>query len=254
MNQLASIFERIATRITRDGVGLAMRYYFSAMKHGLLYLAYDRRWDRLDARRTSGATDLQADDLVGPVPEAEYRRYHSFPRLPLLLAINTLPFDPPKYTFIDYGSGRGRLLLTAARLPFLRVFGVEFSRTLHEEALQNIGSYPRDQLRCGAIASVHMNAVDFEPPSDFVAFFFNPFPLEIIERVADRIEAAARRSTRPCFVIFANTKRFALFVGRPAFRRISLPLTKQVVLDAVSTVPIEIFALESSSEAASTKQ
>lgn len=38
--------------------------------------------------------------------------------------------DLSGYTFIDMGSGKGRMLLLAAELPFRRIIGVEFLRTL----------------------------------------------------------------------------------------------------------------------------
>lgn len=220
---MSTIPSRIATRVRRDGLRLAARYYVSAVKDGLHYLAYDRHWDRFEAKRTSGAVDVRVDDLLGPVPVDEYRRYHAFPRLPLLWAIKALRIDTSRFTFIDYGSGRGRMLLTAARLPFTKIIGVEFSRSLHDEALQNIVHYPKEKLYSSDIESHRTNAVDFVPPGNFVAFFFNPFAHEIVDRVADQLEAAARRSTLPSFVIFANTKRLRLFVDRPAFRRIAIP-------------------------------
>ena len=42
--------------------------------------------------------------------------------------------DVSGYTFVDLGSGKGRMLFVAAERPFRRVIGVEFSRSLHAEA------------------------------------------------------------------------------------------------------------------------
>lgn len=223
---------------------LAARYYVSAAKHALHFVAYDRRWDRLEPVRTSGAVDVRTEDVLGPPPADEFRRYHAFPRLPLIWAIESLPIDPSVYSFVDYGSGRGRLLLTAGRYPFARVIGVEFSGTLHQEAVRNVVGYPQEMLRAGEVVPLHMNALDFEPPENFVAFFFNPFPLEIIDRVAERLATAAQRSARPCFVIFANTKRFPLFAASPAFRRFSPSGWRARLIPAFSTVPVEFFRVD----------
>jgi len=241
---LSSIPWRVVTRVRRDGVRLATRYYVSAAKHGLHYVVYDAYWDRFEPVRTSGAVDVRAEDVVGPAPAAEFRRYHSFPRLPLIWAIESLPIDQSGYVFVDYGSGRGRALLTAGRYPFAKVIGVEFSETLHEEAVRNIAGYPREKLHAGEIVPLHMNALDFEPPENFVAFFFNPFPLEIVDRVAERLATAARHSAKPCFVIFANTKRFMLFATFAHFRRFSPSGRRARLLRAFSTVPVEFFRID----------
>jgi hypothetical protein len=231
--------------LRRDGVRRSARYYLSALKDCLHYLAYDRRWDRYEAKSTGRAINVSESDVVGSIQTQEFRRYHAFPRLPLIWSIDALGVDPAGYTFIDYGSGRGRILLTAARFPFERIVGIEFSRSLHAEAQQNIAAYPVKFFACRNLASNHMNAVDFRPPpGGFIAFFFNPFPLEIVERVASQLEVAARRSERPSFVIFANTKRFELFKDRPAFRRLTPPVFSRARLRVLSTVPVEFFAIE----------
>jgi hypothetical protein len=45
-----------------------------------------------------------------------------------------LKIDPRDFTFTDFGSGEGRVLLIAAGLPFRAVVGVEFSAELNEIA------------------------------------------------------------------------------------------------------------------------
>jgi len=45
---------------------------------------------------------------------------------------------PAGGTFVDVGSGKGRVLLLAARHPFKRVVGIEFSPSLCEQARRNI--------------------------------------------------------------------------------------------------------------------
>lgn len=61
-------------------------------------------------------------------------------RLLLLWSIRALDIDPARFSFVDYGSGRGRMHLTAARLPLRRVIGVEFSRRRHDQAADNIAA------------------------------------------------------------------------------------------------------------------
>jgi hypothetical protein len=137
---LTSSIKKAYTRVERDGAYVAFRYYLDVLTHAAHYLSYDRRWDRLDACRTSGVVTPKAADVVGEVTSLEEARSQAMARLPLVWAIKALDIDCREYGFIDYGSGRGRLLLAADRFPFKEIVGVEFSRPLHEEACENIRS------------------------------------------------------------------------------------------------------------------
>ena len=97
----------MAARARREGLLNTIRYAWSVIKESIHYLAYDRYWDRLEVAPTSGAIDVDAADVVGPVPALQYRRYHALARLPLLWALQALRRDYSSYTFIDFGSGRG---------------------------------------------------------------------------------------------------------------------------------------------------
>src|SRR5204863_4068199 len=46
--------------------------------------------------------------------------------------------DYSQYTFVDYGCGKGRVLLLAAQHPFQEVIGVEFAPELHKIAEANL--------------------------------------------------------------------------------------------------------------------
>ena len=78
-------------------------------------------------------------------------------------------------TFVDLGSGKGKALLVAGRLPFHRVVGVEIDSGLAEAARQNI-LRAGDRLRAGSVESVTASAVTWKVPDDTsVVFMYNPF-------------------------------------------------------------------------------
>jgi hypothetical protein len=72
--------------------------------------------------------------------------------------LGQLAIDPAEYTFIDFGSGKGRALLIGPCYPFRRIVGVEFAKDLHDIAQQNIGGYRSSKKRCFDIQSIHANA------------------------------------------------------------------------------------------------
>jgi tRNA G46 methylase TrmB len=63
-----------------------------------------------------------------------------FPYLPIRpntarRVLRSLPLrDHSDYTFVDLGSGKGRMLLIASEFPFRRIVGVEMRRDLHAQA------------------------------------------------------------------------------------------------------------------------
>jgi hypothetical protein len=199
----------------------------------------------LESCRTSGAVTPVASDVVGETGSLDKARYQAMARLPLIWALETLELDPSKFGFVDYGSGRGRLMLTAARFPFREVIGVEFSRPLHQEACENIRNYPREHLACTDIASVHANALDFDlPDGDWVAFLFNPFAEDVLRRVAQRIVESRRGSSGRAYVIFGNSNRVPVLRNVPGLKRIHPRGPHALLLKALAPVPFEIFVVE----------
>jgi hypothetical protein len=67
-----------------------------------------------------------------------------------------LPIDVSNFTFVDFGSGKGAVLLYALAFPFKEIIGVEFSSYLHKCAESNIARYPLANRR--AVRSTHCDA------------------------------------------------------------------------------------------------
>ncbi|NVO16281.1 MAG: hypothetical protein HXX10_19800 [Rhodoplanes sp.] len=221
-----------------------MSYYVRQARILAHHALYDRACDAVERWPTGQSLTVASDDVVGAPGHHRDRRYEAIPRLPLLWSIAALRIDPARYTFVDYGAGRGRALLTAARLPFARCIGVEFSATLQAEACDNIAAYPRDRLACRDLQVVHMNAADFVPPAgDLMLFFYNPFTATVLDAVADRIEAASQTGPRAIRIVYVNAARMALFWGRPAFRRLPIPLAARARLALLGAGPMEFFAV-----------
>jgi SAM-dependent methyltransferase len=99
-------------------------------------------------------------------------------------------------SFIDMGSGKGRVLLLAAGYPFRRVLGVEYSEQLHEVARKNIASY-RGPRQCASIDSIHGDAGVYQfPDGPLVVFFNNPFHSPVMTAVVENLKKALREEPR----------------------------------------------------------
>ncbi len=68
--------------------------------------------------------------------------------------MGSLEIDFREFTFIDIGSGKGRVLLMASDYPFRRIVGVELLPDLHRAAQENINAYKNASQQCFEIDSV----------------------------------------------------------------------------------------------------
>ncbi len=140
-------------------------------------------------------------------------------------SLERLNMDPSDFTFIDFGSGKGRMLLIAGGLPFRAVIGIEFSRELHETAVQNISRFPPHLINAGSVASRCEDAVSFPlPSSNLVCYFHNPFGPPVLSKVVARLEAHRDSGYRILVIyldprhreIFERTGKFAIFDETPS--------------------------------------
>ncbi len=119
------------------------------------------------------------------------------------LLLGHLTDEIDDFTFVDYGSGKGLVLLVAAHYPFREVIGVEFAEELHAAAEENIGKYGAPGQRCKNVVSVCADAAEYEVPSNnCVLYFCNPFTEPLMKRVLSNIEASHRKHGQKIFVLF----------------------------------------------------
>ena len=105
-----------------------------------------------------------------------------------------------EYTFIDFGSGKGRMLFIAARFGFRHVSGIELRKELHDRASENF----RTCRHAGrsTMESFNMDATDYEIPNEkLVLFFFNPFGTEVMAKVLGKCSNSLKRSFREIWVV-----------------------------------------------------
>jgi SAM-dependent methyltransferase len=118
-------------------------------------------------------------------------------------ALRDLPLkDHSEYTFLDIGSGKGRMLFVAAEYPFRKVRGVEFAGDLHGQAQANVARYRHRKQRCSDIESIHADAARFEFPNEnLVLYLFNPFGPEVLSRMLANLEKSIEKHPRHVIVV-----------------------------------------------------
>jgi precorrin-6B methylase 2 len=126
-------------------------------------------------------------------------------RLRLLRRVFAAINVPPQSALVDFGCGKGRVLLVAAECGFRRVTGVEFAHELCEIATDNVARY-RAKSGVGAdIQVIEGDAVEYAiQPDENVFFFANPFGEALVERVMQNINRSAQSDDRQIFVVYSN--------------------------------------------------
>jgi hypothetical protein len=180
----------------------------------------DRRFDERANIDTGGRMHL--DDLTIDSDNTDFGDdeliYFALPILALRSLKSVLPQDLSDYVFVDFGSGKGRVLTYASAMNFKKIIGVEFAAELHERAAENIehGRHPK-QL-CSDIEVLHIDAVEFAIPDENCVFFlFNPFEEDVLRRVVDNIQQSFARNPRSMYVVYHNPQYAHVFDESSSF-------------------------------------
>jgi SAM-dependent methyltransferase len=141
-------------------------------------------------------------DLETTAPGAKFaNRYEGTPIAVLHRIIRRLKVDRQRFTFIDLGSGKGRVLLIAAQYPFKSVIGVEFSTTLHDIALTNIQKFAAAGATYTSVTSMNCDAgeFDFSNIGHKIVFCYNSFAADLMIRVLDNLNAPTHKPRETIF-------------------------------------------------------
>jgi predicted O-methyltransferase YrrM len=108
-------------------------------------------FDRRHGTDTSSFADLKTLGIASE-NKRHGERYQPSPVYSLRRLLGRLAIRYRDYSFVDFGSGKGRTLLIASELPFKQVIGVEFGEELHLQAERNIARYgPRAASKVTAV-------------------------------------------------------------------------------------------------------
>jgi SAM-dependent methyltransferase len=121
--------------------------------------------------------------------------------------MKALPINFSQFTFVDLGSGKGRVLLMASDYPFQRIIGVEFMPELHCVAIKNVASYSNNHQRCRHIEAVCLDARDFQFPSGpLVVYLFNPFSEPTFAQILENLRRSIEQTPRPVYIAYRFTE------------------------------------------------
>lgn len=163
--------------------------------------AFDRQW----GTDTSRQIGMNALDFPTSLKKGSFHYQPSGAHI-LDEAIALAAINPAEHVFIDYGCGKGRIVLLAAAKPFARAIGVEYSALLTSIAQTNARRFAEAG---GAKVTPEFwqgNAADYVPPAGpLFCYLYNSFGEEILAGCLDQLEAAkARDRSRPILLAYVN--------------------------------------------------
>ncbi|MFE2293890.1 class I SAM-dependent methyltransferase [Streptomyces sp. NPDC059452] len=143
-------------------------------------------------------------------------RYSPTPVQTIRQAIAESSVRYEEMSFVDFGSGKGWVMLVASDFPFRKIIGVEFSKELSVVARRNIENYRSDSRRSGPIEVHCLDARDFVIPDDASFFYFyEPFTAAVAEQVLLGIDHSIRRCPRKAVLCFVGRDLLPVIEGRP---------------------------------------
>lgn len=174
-----------------------------------------RLFDRKHGTDTSTRVELSALQIDSDNRDRGVY-YQASPVLSTQRVLRQLDIDFENFTFIDFGSGKGRIILLASDLPFREVLGVEFSPELHECAQRNISQYCGNSK--GRVRSICSDATAFElPATNLVCYFFNPFDSVVLKSVLSNMATSLSLAPRKAFIVYHYPQDKNLFGFAPRF-------------------------------------
>lgn len=168
----------------------------------------EQEWDRLLKIRTSGRDDSHSDQYYYPYEPTPYC---------VLERLAQSGWIGKKHTLADYGTGKGRVCFFLSRQTGCRSVGIEYDERIYARAMENRNA----AVSAGRVSFVLEDAQKYPVGEEINrCYFFNPFSVEILQKVLARIEAS----------YYENPREILLFFYYPSEEYISLLMTRETLM------------------------
>lgn len=168
----------------------------------------ESQWDKLLKIKTTGRDDSHADQYRYPYEPTPYSVLERLANSGLIGKNNTL---------LDYGTGKGRVCFFLSYQTRCRSIGVEYDERIFSWAEEN-----RFHAVSGNRTAFEMQAAETYPVPVEVdrCYFFNPFSVELLQKVLAQIYTS----------YYENPRKILLFFYYPSKEYISCLMTEEQLL------------------------
>lgn len=128
-------------------------------------------------------------------------------------AFEFLRNDNANHYIVDFGCGRGRVLVVAAFYGFKKITGIDFGESLCREAELNIEKikplFPQTNFEI-----ICDDAVNYSIENDTnVFFFFNPFDEIVMLQIVKNILSSLKKNARKIYIVYINPLHKEIFLS-----------------------------------------
>jgi len=201
-----SVPAQVIDAIRRIGYRRAALVILSRLSDHLFDLRYGTdtvQTHEIDELGVLGANAARAERYqgTGTIPFGKLMRLYGFPRSSVL---------------VDFGAGKGRVLLLAMLYGFRKAVGIEFSARLCRTARENIARFASRLPFPQTVAEViEQDVTDYVLRGDEdIFYFFNPFDEEVLRRILDNIDASLERQPRRAWIVYYHPVHAAALEAR----------------------------------------
>jgi SAM-dependent methyltransferase len=172
---------------------------------GIGILALSRLWDFIFDLRygLDTAATVELVDLTGTIGDVAHSQpYYPTQGIALRGILRTVGGGRGR-VLVDFGCGKGRVLMVASQFGFHALRGVEFSAGLCDIARRNVERFRRRSRSAADFEIIHSDAAEYVVRHDEDVFFlFNPFDQHVLGRVMHNISRSFRARPRPMLLIY----------------------------------------------------
>ena len=150
----------------------------------------ETKWDKLLGIKTTGRDDSRADQFRYPYEPTPYS---------VLERLANSGYVTKKNTVLDYGCGKGRVDFFLSYQTRCRTIGIEYDDRICHSAIEN-----KTSAICGnRTIFLLQNAENYRVPVEVDRFyFFNPFSVEILQKVMARVKESYYEKPREILLFF----------------------------------------------------
>ena len=166
------------------------------------------QWDKLLRIKTTGRDDSMADQYRYPYEPTPYS---------VLERLAGSGYISKRNVLLDYGCGNGRVDFYLSYQTRCRTMGIEYDPRMYERALSN-----QQTAVSGRRASfVLANAEQYPVPAEVDrCYFFNPFSVEILQKVMARILDS----------YYENPRNIQLYFYYPSDEYVAYLMTQELLM------------------------
>lgn len=168
----------------------------------------EMQWDKMLKIKTTGRDDSHADQYRYPYEPTPY---------PVLERLANSGWLRKKNTLLDYGTGKGRVCFYLSYQTRCQSVGIEYDERIFGQAAEN----QETAVSGNRTSFVKINAESFAVPKEVDrCYFFNPFSVEILQKVLARIYES----------YYENPREILLFFYYPSDEYVSYLMTQEQLL------------------------